>query len=144
MLALFYALTIACQPPPRCDGALFLADGLYGDGDCKELLRHESYASQFLGLPVHALAGWTYVNLNQPEGIWYDEDVGSVVGGTTYCADKIIYLGRYKDGWRGTSLAHEIIHAALECPWVNKTHEGWKEHHYQETIDAINKRPHFE
>lgn len=58
----------------------------------------------------------------KPETAWTD-GWGRRVAGLTFCQQgPYIQIGT--DDWFSNSLTHELIHAALECPWNNNKHEG--------------------
>lgn len=75
------------------------------------------------------LAGWIVV-VRPPEsltnGAWtYTKPDGGSdpVIGLTSCDNMVMQIDT--DIWWRSSLAHEMIHAAVECPWRNVNHDGW-------------------
>ena len=73
------------------------------------------------------LAGWVVIvnPAADASGGWVYERTGQRVRGLTSCRDLTIEIGSAV--WWQSALAHEFIHAAVECPWSNVKHEGWEE-----------------
>ena len=116
--------------PSRPDGVCVSPCGvtLVGSNKCAELAEHEAriitvfaaYTDRYicraldgLSLEIEPKADYS--------GLWTDE-FGRKVFGLTYCTPKLMKIG--VDDFKRSSLAHEVIHSGIECPWENVDHEG--------------------